>query len=120
MPKTETAAPLNALQTLLNAQAIKRAEQQYRLATLFTPYGFVPERVDFDRVEAFLDNPSIAFPQPTEGIKTALGRIQMVLVEANALITALGAQGITATLTPDQLFMTAKANVTNPGMARAA
>ena len=107
------------LQTLLNAQCIKRAEQ-YRLATLFTPYGCQPERVDFDRVEAFLADPARAFPQPTDGIKNALSRIGTVLTEANALIGALAAQGVEATLTPDQLFVTAQANVTNPGMARAA
>ena len=108
---TKPVATPSPLQTLLNAQCIKRAEQQYRLATLFTPYGYQPERVDFDRVEAFLDNPARAFPQPTDGIKNALSRIGTVLTEANALIGALAAQGVEATLTPDQLFATAQANV---------
>lgn len=115
-----TEKPVSPLQTLANSTAIKRAEQQYRLATLFTPFGFTPERVDYDRVAVFLDNPRQAFPQPSEGLNNSLARIEIALAETAALLGAFEAQGITPSLTADQLFTTAKANVTNPGMARAA
>lgn len=101
----------NPLQTLVNAQAIKLAEAQYRLATLFTPYGFQPERVDYDRVAAFLDNPEAAFPQPSDGIRNSLGRIKTEMAEARGILAALAAQ-CEPDLTGDQLFVTAKANVT--------
>lgn len=108
------------LQILANNTAIKRAEQQYRLATLFTPFGFTPERVDYDRVAVFLTEPRKAFPQPSEGLNNSLARIEIALAETGALLGAFEAQGIAPTLDADQLFTTAKANVTNPGMARAA
>lgn len=101
----------NPLQVLVNAQAIKLAEAQYRLANIFTPYGFQPERVDYDRVAAFLDNPDRAFPQPSEGIKNSLGRIKTEMVEARGILLALSAQ-CEPDLSEDQLFVTAKANVT--------
>ena len=101
-----------ALQKIVNAQAIRRAEQQYRLAQLFTPFGFEAERQDFDRVAAFLDTPRRAFPQPTDGIASSLSRIEATLRETNALLEAFEAQGLTPQLTDDQLFVTAKANVT--------
>ena len=110
----------SALQTLVNAQAIRAAEAQFRIAVLFTPYGFQPEKVDFDRVEAFLDDPYRAFPQPTESIRTSLDRTVGNLVEARAILAAVAALGVEPTLDADQLFTTAKANVTNPSMARAA
>ena len=110
----------NPLQTLANAQALRQAEAKYRLAVLFTPYGFQPERADFDRMDAFLDDPYRAFPAPTESIKASLDRTVGNLSESTALLGAFAAQGIEPTLTADQLFATAKANVTNPSMARAA
>lgn len=113
-------ATVSPLQTLVNAQALKKAEAQYRLARLFTPYGFEPERVDFDRVSAFVGDTAKAFPQPTETIQASLDRINAQLTEADAIVTAFAAQGVEPTLDAEQLFITAKANVTNPGMARAA
>lgn len=106
---TKTQAP-NALQPLVNAQAIRLAEAQYRLATLFTPYAFQPERVDYDRVAAFLDNPDRAFPQPTDGIRTSLDRIEATIAEARGILAALAAQ-CEPDLSEDQLFVTAQANV---------
>ena len=114
------APEVSPLQKLANQQALLRAENQYRLARLFTPYGFEPERVDFDRVAAFLDKPRTPFPQPTEALNSSLSRIETNLTSANALLDAFKAQGIEPTLDADQLFMSAKANVVNPGMARAA
>ena len=110
----------NPLQTLVNSAAIRVAEAQYRLANLFTPYQWNPERADFDRVAVFLDNPDRAFPAPTDGIKNSLDRIKATLGEQRLILHAFSAQGIEPTLTADQLFATAKANVTNPSMARAA
>lgn len=115
-----TKATVSPLQTLVNAQAIKQAEAQYRLARLFTPYGFEPERVDFDRVQAFLGDTAKAFPQPTESIRSSLDRIEAQLSEAGAILTAFSAQGIEPTLTADQLYMTAHANIVSPANARAA
>lgn len=114
------APEMTPLQKLANQQAIIRAENQFRLARLFTPYGFEPERVDYDRVAAFLDKPRTPFPQPTEALNSSLTRIESNLAGANALLDAFKQQGIEPTLDADQLFTTAKANVTNPGMARAA
>jgi hypothetical protein len=47
-------------------------------------------------------------------------RIEGALAEANALLGAFATQGIEPTLDADQLFITARANVVNPSMARAA
>lgn len=69
---------------------------------------------------AFLDKPRTPFPQPTEALNSSLSRIETNLVSANALLEAFKAQGIEPTLDADKLFETARANVTNPGMARAA
>lgn len=109
----------NPLQTLVNAQAIKLAEAQYRPANIFTPYGFQPERVDFERVAAFMDDPDRAFPQPTDGIRNSLSRIKTEMSEARGIIAALAAQ-CEPNLTPDQLFETAKANVSGNRMNTAA
>jgi len=101
-----------ALQKIVNAQAIRKAEQQYRLAQLFTPYGFEAERQDYDRVAAFLHTPRRAFPQPTDGIASSLARIEASLHETDALLSAFEAQGLTPQLDADKLYVTAKANVT--------
>lgn len=102
---------VSPLQTLVNAQAVRKAEAKFRMAVLFTPYGFNPERVDYDRMEAFMDNPQRAFPNPTEAVQTSLNRTLGNLTEANAMLQAFAAQDIKPTLTDDQLFTTAHANV---------
>ena len=116
MSKTTT----NPLQILVNTNAIKKAEAQYRLARLFTPFNFEPERVDFDRVTAFIDDVYVAFPNPTEAIRSSLDRVQAQLNEATAILAAFEAQGVTPTLDEEQLFITARNNVVSPGNARAA
>ena len=70
-----TKTPVSPLQALVNGQAIKQAEGQYRFARLFTPYGFEPERVDYDRVQPLMLTPNIAFPAPTDNLKAALAKI---------------------------------------------
>jgi hypothetical protein len=102
---------VNPLQTVVNQAAIRVAEAQYRLANLFTPYQWNPERVDFDRVEVFLDDPYRAFPQPTDGIKSSLDRITQTLAGQRPLLDALKSQGVEPNLSADQLFITAQANV---------
>lgn len=104
----------NPLQILVNAEAIKQAEAQYRLARLFTPYGYEPQRVDFDRVAEFIGDTARAFPQPTEAMASALARVDADLNSATAILAAFEAQGTTPTLDAEQLFMTAKANVVRP------
>ena len=110
----------NPLQTLVNSAAIRVAEAQYRLANLFTPYQWNPERADFDRVAAFLDNPDRAFPAPTDGIKNSLDRIKTTHGEQRLILQAFSAQGVEPNLTPDQLFVTAQANVAGNRMNTAA
>lgn len=102
---------VNPLQQIVNAAAIKVAEAQYRLANLFTPYSFDPERVDFDRVQAFLGNVHAAFPQPSDAVKLSLDRTAATLVEQQAILGAFKAQGTEPTLTADELFITARNNV---------
>lgn len=116
---TKTATP-NPLAQIANNAATKLAEAQYRLARLFTPYNFEPERADFDRVAAFMDNPRRPFSTITEGLDLALQRVERGITEHSAMLQALVAQGIEPTLSADQLFATAQANVINPSMARAA
>lgn len=99
------------LQKIVNSMALKRAEAQYRLAQLFTPYAFEPERADYDRVAAFLDNPRRAFPQPTPTMASSLDRIEGNLREANAVLGAFAAQGFTPDLSEEQLYVTARNNV---------
>lgn len=111
---------LTPLQKLVNTNAIRRAEQQYRLATLFTPFGFQPEQIDFERVAVFLADPERAFPNPSEGISNALVRIKAQLVEASAVIEAFAAQNVHPTLTDAQVYQTALANVTGNRMNTAA
>lgn len=110
----------NPLQTLVNQAAIRVAEAQYRLANLFTPYQWNPERADFDRVAAFLDNPDRAFPAPSNGIKNSLDRIKATLGEQRLILQAFSAQGVEPTLTADQLFTTAMTNVAGNRMNTAA
>lgn len=108
MSKPSNVTPL---QTIANQSAVKLAEAQFRLANLFTPYQFVPTRADFDRVAEFLDDPYKAFPQPTDAIKTSLDRTIGTIAEARAILSAFKAQGTEPTLSADQLFTTAQANV---------
>lgn len=110
----------NPLQTLVNGAAIRVAEAQYRLANLFTPYQWNPERADFDRVAVFLDNPDRAFPAPSDGIKNSLDRIKATLAEQRLILQAFSAQGVEPSLTADQLFVTAQANVAGNRMNTAA
>jgi hypothetical protein len=118
--KTANSVPVTPLQKLTNGAAIKLAEAQFRLARLFTPYGFEPERCDFDRVTAFVEDIDRAFPNPTQPMANALDRIRGELTDNTAMVGAFAAQDIHPTLSSDQLFTTAKENVTNPSMARAA
>ena len=110
----------NPLQTLVNSAAIRVAEAQYRLANLFTPYQWNPERADFDRVAVFLDDPDRAFPAPSDGVKNSLDRIKATLAEQRLILQAFAAQGVEPTLTADQLFVTAQANVSGNRMNTAA
>lgn len=111
---------VNPLQALVNAQAVRQAEAKMRLAILFTPYGFNPERVDFDRMDAFMGDPYRAFPNPTEAVKSSLDRTVGNLTEATAVLGAFAAQGTEPTLSADQLFTTAHANVLGNRMNTAA
>lgn len=104
----------NPLQILVNAEAIKKAEAQYRLARLFTPFNFEPERVDFDRVAAFIGDTGRAFPQPTEAMAAALARVDAVLNSSTAILAAFEGQGVTPSLDAEQLYETARLNVTRP------
>lgn len=110
----------NPLQAIVNSAAIKVAEAQYRLANLFTPYSFEPERVDFDRVEAFLGNVYAAFPQPTDAVKMSLDRTAASLAEQQAILGAFKAQGTEPTLTGDELFAAARQNIAGNRLARVA
>lgn len=110
----------NPLQVIVNNAAVKVAENQYRLANLFTPFSFNPERVDFDRVSAFLGDVHAAFPQPSEAIVMSLDRISKALAEQIAILAAFKAQGTEPTLSVDELFSAAHANVAGGRIARAA
>ena len=102
------------IQLLVNTHALKKAEAQYRLARLFTPFNFEPEQIDFDRVAAFIGNINAAFPQPTENMANALARVDSDLSSAAAILDAFEAQGVTPTLTEEHLFVSARANVGRP------
>lgn len=110
----------NPLQLIVNNAAVKVAENQYRLANLFTPYSFNPERVDFDRVSSFLGNVHAPFPMPSEAIKLSLDRIAGALAEQLAILGAFKAQGTEPTLSSDELFEAAYNNVAGNRMVRAA
>jgi hypothetical protein len=120
MSKATVSATVSPLQILVNSSAIKQAENQYRLARIFTPYGFEPERVDYDRVSAFVNDIAQAFPQPTDSMRNVLDRIESGLAESSAILNAFAGQDVLPTLTADQLFMTARANVSTPSNVRAA
>lgn len=116
MSKTTTAAP--AIQHIVNLASIKLAEAQYRLARLFTPFGFEPEKVDFDRVKAFTADVDRAFPEPSDALRQSLDRIKAQIAEQQAVLEAFASQNVAPTLDEEQLFQTAQANVRSPGSAR--
>lgn len=101
----------NPLQAIVNDAAVKIAENQYRLANLFTPYSFNPERVDFDRVQVFLGNVHEPFMAPSEAIKMSLDRIASQMATQQAILAAFKAQGTEPTLSGDELFDAAMNNV---------
>ena len=117
MSKTQA---VNPLQLIVNSAAVKVAEAQYRLANLYTPYSWNPQRVDFDRVAVFLADVHEPFPQPSEAIKLSLDRIAGALAEQLAILNAFKAQGTEPTLDADTLFATAQANVAGNRVLRAA
>jgi len=108
----------STIQTIVNSAAIKHAESQYRLARYFTPFNFEPERIDFDRVACFTGNVMEAFPDATGNLQAALERTQEQLNEAGAVLQVFEEQGTEPTLSEDELFQTASANVRQPNMAR--
>ena len=114
MTKQTTANPL---QQVANSTAIQLAEAQYRLARYWTPMNYDPERVDFDRVAVFMDNVKQAFPAATPNLLPRLDDIQGQINQHRESLDALKGAGAEPSLTDDQLFATAKANVTNPAMA---
>lgn len=111
---TTTTNPLNKV---ANNAAIQLAESQYRLARYFTPYNFDPERVDFDRVAGFLDDVYQAFPSPTANMAPRLAELQAQITSHRETLVALADADAAPTLDEEQLYMTAKANVTSPSGA---
>ncbi len=113
MTKTTT----NPLVHVANQAAIQLAEAQYRLARYWTPYGREPEQVDFDRVAEFMDDVFVAFPAPSANLGPRLEELNRQIATERTTINALRDAGAEPDLTDEQLFLTAKANVTNPSMA---
>ena len=107
----------NPLVHVANQAAIRLAEAQYRLARYFCPYGFTPEKIDFDRVTEFLDDVTKAFPQPSANLAQRLEELSHQIATERTTIDALRDAGAEPDLTDEQLFVTAKANVANPSMA---
>lgn len=112
-----TKATNNPLNQVANTTAIQLAEAQYRLARYFTPYNFDPERVDYDRVAEFLDDVKRPFPGASPNLLPRLDDLQGQINQHRQTLKALADAGAEATLTDEQLFTTAKANVVNPSMA---
>lgn len=107
-----------ALQQIVNSAAIKLAEQQYRLARYYTPFNFEPEQVDYERVAAFMDDVHRPFPEASPKLQASLETLQAYINEHRAVLSAFEAQGTEPTLTAEQLFITAAANVQSPSRAR--
>lgn len=110
----------NPLAVVANQSAIALAEAQYRLARYFCPFGFAVERVDYERVAAFMDDISVAFPQPSPNFAPRLTELQAQIDQHREALAALKAAGAEPTLDADQLYQTASANVRQPSMARQA
>lgn len=113
MTKTTT----NPLVHVANQAAIQLAEAQFRLARYWTPFGREPEKIDFDRVAEFMDDVFVAFPQPSPNLTPRLHELQSAIATHRTTIDALKDAGAEPDLTPEQLFITAQANVANPSMA---
>jgi len=107
----------NPLNKVANSAAIQLAESQYRLARYFCPFNFNPERVDYDRVEVFMDDIRQAFPQPSPNFAPRLDDLQAQINNHRETLKALSDAGAETTLDVEQLYTTAVANVTNPSMA---
>lgn len=114
---TKASANANPLNQVANTTAIQLAEAQYRLARYFTPYNFDPERIDYDRVGGFMDDVKRAFPGASPNLLPRLDDLQSQINQHRQTLVALTNAGAEATLTDEQLFATAKANVVNPSMA---
>jgi hypothetical protein len=112
-----TKATTTPLVHVANQAAIQLAEAQYKLARYWTPYGFEPQRVDFDRVAEFIADVTVAFPQPSPNLVPRLEELNRQITTHRTTIDALRDAGAEPDLTDEQLFTTAKANVVNPSMA---
>ena len=113
-----TSTTNSTIQNIVNQAAIRNAEAQYRLARYWTPFGFEPEPIDFLRVVSFTADVMEAFPEATGNLQAALKRTQRALDESQAVLEVFKEQGTEPTLSEEQLFITAGANVRQPGMAR--
>jgi len=106
-----TSTTNSTIQNIVNQAAIRNAESQYRLARYWTPFGFEPEPIDFLRVASFTADVMKAFPEATGNLQIGLERVQKELNESKSVLEVFIEQGTKTTLSEEQLFITAGANV---------
>ena len=84
----------NQLNPLAQSIAIQKATAQLRLANYFTPYGFTPEQVDFDRAGQLLGGAVAreafkqASPNLLNRVDTVINDWEQAQEQLNALISA--------------------------------
>lgn len=101
MSNTQVPEAISAtFRNLTNKLAVEQATCQLRLANYFTPYGFTPERADFDRVGAFLKN-NVPTNRYLPNLKDAAEKAQAQADRFEAIAKELGLIKTQFGLTPD-------------------
>lgn len=129
MPKTNetqnTKAVANPLNTLANQMADQLADYQLRMANYFTPFGFDPELVDFERAATLLaehgrDIAETVFKQASENMRGRVAHCADEYLDRLESLTALKSAGAEVTTDSETLFTMARSRIFSGNAARAA
>lgn len=111
---TETSSVKNPLIALANNVAKQLAAEQLRYAQYFTPYGFDPEREDFERVASLILRPvSECFPGASEAFVSRITSVARNYQTLKENLDALKAAGAEPDLSGDELYQAARNAVVN-------
>lgn len=105
----------NQLNPLANSIATQKAVAQLRLANYFTPYGFDPEQVDFDRAGQLLDD-GVALEAFANASPNLLQRVDTVVNDYNQSreqLDALTSAGATTDMDNVTAYTQARAQLFN-------
>ena len=88
---------MSQLNPLAQSVATQKAVAQLRLANYFTPYGFNPEQVDFDRAGSLLESATArdAFASASPNLLNRVDTVVNDWEQANEQLDALANAGAT-------------------------